>query len=221
MEQDLWRDSWRPLESEYKQFGLRGIPKGWDHDACAGLKIEDELRPWVRAGRISSSYSGAEGRIPLRANPGEIDSGLHSDKASTRLEEILDMLFAAYPASEDNLRMPKFINRCLDVCSTKALTYSHRCFQRLKENLEPTASVSRRSNSREQQRRDDEIRLISTLYTPSEFVDQEDIDFRTVHHFLALRVRHCGIFALPGHMLATSSRHHCAPACTAWLCTTS
>lgn len=186
-EQDLWRDSWKPLESEYKQFGLRGIPEGWDHDVCAGLKIEDELRPWVRAGRISSSYSSAEGRIPLRANPGEYYSGLHSDKASTRLGEILDMLLAAYPPSEDNSEIEKVISRCLEICSTKTLTYSHRCFQRLKEKVNLTAGISQRWNSEEQQRKDDEIRAISNRYTPSEFISQEDIDFRTVQHLLALR----------------------------------
>lgn len=187
MEQDLWRDSWRPLESEYKQFGLRNIPRGWDHDVCGGLKIEDELRPWVRAGRISSSYSGAERRILLRANPGEFYSGMHSNKASTRLEEILDMLFAAYPASEDISRMQTIISRCLEVCTTKALTYSHRCFERLKEKSEPNAGNSQGWSTEERERRDDEIQSISKLYTSSEYIDQDDIDFRTVHHLLALR----------------------------------
>lgn len=187
MEQELWRDSWRPSEFEYVQFGLRNIPDDWDHDVCGGLKIEDELRPWVRAGRISSAYSGGERRISLRANPGEYYSGMHSDKASTRLEEILDMLFTAYPQSKDNSAMQKVIKRCLETCTAQRLSYSQRCFRRMDEKLDPPAVISQSWERDEQQRLDGVIRFVAELYASSRINKQDTIDYRTAHHLLALR----------------------------------
>lgn len=224
-EQDLWTDDWRPLDSKYVEFDRRNIPADWDHNACGGLKLDDELRRWVRAGRISSPFRAS------RAKPGTLHSALHSDQASTRLEEILDMLYEVYRKSEDNLdrmHVQRVISRCLDRCDKDSLLYTHRCFQRLQQIIDPSKKGSQRDEKEEQQKETDIIRVISKQYGPKDPdrkypKEQDDIDLHTTQHLLAMReyiIQHSRTFALPRHLLATSDEQNCAPACSARVCTT-
>lgn len=185
-EQDLWSDYWRPMDLEYAEFGRRNIPADWDHDACGGLTIDDKLRPWVRAGRISRPYRAE------RAEPGTLYSGMHTDQASTRLEEILDMLYEAHRKSEGDLeRTKRIVRRCLDQCDNRSLSYTHRCFQQLKKKLDPSTSGSQHGD-KEQQQEADMIRSIAKQYGSKEPEKnypkmQDEIDFRTTQHLLAMR----------------------------------
>jgi hypothetical protein len=132
-EEKLWAEGWKPAYTDWDNLWKTAISKDWDHVAVGGYRIHDELRPWVLPGKAAivafqKTYDG-----PWT----EAYTGIRSPHDTTRLEEILQLLFESALKREGRIKsMAATVDRCIERCETDGHAYTLRCLKHLKTKLE-------------------------------------------------------------------------------------
>lgn len=144
-EQALWEQSLKPQLNEIDLIKVQCVipPKGWNRTAEGGVRLRDTSRPWVSiypllmpsvCEYMDCAFVDDD---PNEGWPQDYVSfearRIRSEQDTTRLEEILDMLFKEYSKqSTDLATLENRINANIERCRATGSYYSMRCFQSLK-----------------------------------------------------------------------------------------
>lgn len=140
-EQALWEKSLKPDLLVIDSLGqLHGAPHGWNRVAEGGVMLHDTSRPWTPIYRIlmpglRDYYVVAFKDLDAAKGwPKDYESwrveNMESEQDSTRLEEILEMLFQKHSERGTDLAtLDSRIITCINRCRADGSHYSMRCFQ--------------------------------------------------------------------------------------------
>lgn len=143
-EERLWSEGWKPAYTDWDSLWKTAISKDWDHVAVEGYRIHDELRPWVLPGKaVIAAFQKTYGGPWTEAY-----AGIRSPHDTTRLEEILQLLFESVLKREGDIKsMAATVDRCIERCEANGHAYTLRCYKHLKTKLEaatkPEAAIQR------------------------------------------------------------------------------
>ena len=183
-EQRLWVDHRKPSGAELQLLYLYSYPTNFG-GAAAGTKLHDTLRPYVEIGRKVTGYLGEDRPTTC----------IRSDQDTTRLEEILDMLFDISIKQEKGAEVLSApLPRCIQRCEMLEYAYTLKNLKSLEARLAAIANPlsqsyvtgDEESESPEQQQQQDAI-ILQSVNNRAASRTKEYINLEVVEQLLRWR----------------------------------